>query len=112
MGRFVLYGCEGAAETAAPSSASGQCSSAKGAETIRSRPCMTVVVHEECPTIRDECRVLVSLLAILFMFTSPAFERRLLRRHRCRAHNYWPARSGRRRGGFVGMGGLGRVRDA
>lgn len=106
-GRFILYRCEGAAETATPSSTSGQCSSAEGAEAIRSRTRMAVVVHEECSTIRYECRVLVSFLAVFFMFTSTAFEGRFLSRHRCRAYNDWPARFGWWGGSFVGLGGLG-----
>jgi hypothetical protein len=73
---------------------------------------MTVVMHEECTTIGHECWVFVSLLAILFMFPPPAFEWRFMGRHGCRADNYWPARSGGWGGGFVGVGGLGRVRDA
>lgn len=111
-GKFILYRCKGAAETATPSSASGQSSSAKGAETIRSWTRMTVVVHEECSTIRHECRVLVPFLAVFFMFASTAFKGRFLRRHRSGAYNDWPARFGRWRGDFVGMGGVGRVRDA
>lgn len=70
---------EGAYKATTPSSTTSQCSSAKRTEAIGSWTRMTMIVHEEGPSVWYKCRVLVPLFAVLFVFTPPSFKGGFLR---------------------------------
>lgn len=61
---------EPAAETATASAAAG--SSCKRTEAVCRGAGMSVVVHEECPPVGHEGRILIPLPPVLLLFSSPS----------------------------------------